>query len=220
MLLRRVEVSVLRHAISLRRHAISGLGLRIRSTVRYRRIHLGSNMVARSLMRMAVGDGRRISRSSSKTRRTSTPPRSISSAGPIVGCLVHANRPAVKFDIVHGSYCILGITLLGVTHKSETATTAGISILDHHRFLNGTKLLKLLAKGAFLSMPGQAAYEELRHGLVLLTRSRGVARGVCSVARGVSVVLFFSAAMTRARWLWWCLFQRGTEQGCMRRMGW
>jgi hypothetical protein len=81
----------------------------------------------------------------------------------VVRGLVYTNRPAVELDVVHGCDRFLGILLLGVSHESETAASAGISILNDDSFLDLAEFFELLAKRAFFGVPCQASNKELRH---------------------------------------------------------
>jgi hypothetical protein len=62
-----------------------------------------------------------------------------------------------SLHIVHGRHGVVGISFLEVSHESETTAASSITIFDDDCFLNGTKLLKLLAKSALLSVPRKAA---------------------------------------------------------------
>lgn len=162
LLLRRVCIAILGYSIALRGHAIRRL--RVGAAVGDWRVHLrSSNRISRSLVRMAVGHWCWVASSSSEARRTSSA-ATESSTGTVVRRFIYANRSAVKFDVVHGSYGILGIILLCVAHEPKTTTATSVSVLDHHRFLNSAEFLEFLTKSSLLSMPRKAPYEKLRHG--------------------------------------------------------
>jgi hypothetical protein len=165
LLLRRVSIAV-HGGISLRlRSAIPWLGVTL--SIWVLRIHVGAG--SRIARRLLVRPRRGAVATTAAGVRGTSPAAAKSTPGAVVRRLVDADGAAIKLHIVHGRHGVVGISFLEVSHESETTAASSITIFDDDCFLNGTKLLKLLAKSALLSVPRKAADEEFRHfGCVLL----------------------------------------------------
>jgi hypothetical protein len=83
--------------ITLGRHAVSWLRLRVWPAILHGRVHLrSSNWITRRLLRVAIRHWCRIASSPSPEARCSSSAVASTSTGATIGCLVYANRSAVK----------------------------------------------------------------------------------------------------------------------------
>jgi len=127
-LLRRVRVSVLGCEALGRGGSIARLRLTLRlesaAAIRHGRIHVRTTCHRISLLWRGTISSWAAEASSGRKAASTAASRAV------VRGLVYTNRPAVELDVVHGCNRFLGILLLGVSHESETAASAGISILN------------------------------------------------------------------------------------------
>jgi len=94
---------------------------------------------------------------------TSETAASTSTSRATLASLVDTDGAAIELNVVHGSNGSFSIGLLTITDKAETTTAASVTILDDDSLLDGAELLELLTKRILISVPCEAANEELRH---------------------------------------------------------
>jgi len=95
------------------------------------------------------------------TASTATSETSASTSRATLACLVDTDGSAIELDVVHGSDSSLSVGLLAVTDETETTAAASVTVLDDDSLLDGAKLLELLTKRILISVPCEAANEEL-----------------------------------------------------------
>jgi len=95
------------------------------------------------------------------TASTATSETTSSTSRATLASLVDTDGSAVELDVVHGSDSSLGVGLLAVTDEAETTAATSVTVLDDDSLLDGAKLLELLTKRILISVPCEAANEEL-----------------------------------------------------------
>jgi len=97
------------------------------------------------------------------TAATATTESTATTARAALRSLVNTDSATIKFDVVHGIDSLLCVSLGAIANETKTAAAASITVLDNDSLLDGAEFLEFLTERILISVPCEAANEELRH---------------------------------------------------------
>jgi hypothetical protein len=97
------------------------------------------------------------------TAAITTAATAATAAGATVRSLVNTNYATIELNVVHVLHGSVGLGVLGVPNKPESAAAASVAVLDDDCLFDLAELLELRAQSAVIGVPSKAANEELRH---------------------------------------------------------